>query len=152
MFFGIINSLEYIKIHENDQKPLFWPFFGQKWQKISKFWPFLFSRILTKQGSIYMFFVMINSLECIKLHENDQELFFWAIFDQKWQKMSKMSKIQPFFSRILTKQWSIYMFFVVINLLEYIKIHENDQKSLFGHFLTKTAKNLKMFANFFFRF
>ena len=36
MVFEMRNSLEYVKIHESDQKPFFRPFFGQKWPKMAK--------------------------------------------------------------------------------------------------------------------
>ena len=39
MFFGTRNSLVYVKIRQNYQKQLFWPFFGLKWPKIPTFWP-----------------------------------------------------------------------------------------------------------------
>ena len=54
MFFGTTNSLDYIKIHENDQKPFFGPLFGQKWHKISKFWPKFFFSDFDKIG-VYLY-------------------------------------------------------------------------------------------------
>ena len=39
MFFWTRNSLVYVKIRQNYQKHVFWPFFGLKWPKILTFWP-----------------------------------------------------------------------------------------------------------------
>ena len=76
MFFGMINPMEYSKIHENNQKPLF----GQKSQNCGHFYSD-FNKIW-----VYLCFGTINSLEYSKIHVNEQN-HFWAFFG--WPKISK---------------------------------------------------------------
>ena len=43
------------------------------------------------------------------------------------------------------------MLFVMINSLEYIKIHENGQKPFLDHFFAKNGTKSQILANFFSR-
>ena len=133
MFFGTRNSLVYVKIWQNYQKHVFWPFF---WPKMAKN-----PDILAKKQNfrfwhdrgLYICFGTRNSLVYAKIRKNDQKSLFWPFF---WSKMAKnpdiLAKKQHF--QFWHDRDLFICFFGMRNSLVYAKIHINYQKSLFWPF------------------
>ena len=135
MFFGTRNSLVYVKIRQNYQKLLFWPFLAKNSRKSRHFGQKTKFPILTWYGSIYMVFGTRNSLVYVKICQNYQKLLFWPFFGQKWPKILifwPKNKISDF------DMIGVYIYvFGTRNSLVYVKTCQNYQKPLFWPFFGK---------------